>query len=143
MDLRSLYSPEKHAPYYYTFGFSWRGFAAYIAGILINIVGFVGSVQGAQGRNTVPIGAQYIYNLNYLAGIIVAAAVYYILCLVFPLPATSDTWNEVGVLEDDFVTGEDPEDEAGVDVGPDADHKGPKALSKSVLVDEERGIRRL
>jgi NCS1 family nucleobase:cation symporter-1 len=92
LELRELYSARKHSPYYYTFGVSWRGFTAYIAGILINIVGFAGAV----GRQ-VPIGAQYIYNVNYFAGFIVAAVMYYLLCRFFPVPATSEAWHEVDV----------------------------------------------
>ena len=43
-----------------------------------------------------PIGATYIYNLNFFAGIIVASLTYYLLCRFFPIPATSDHWMEVG-----------------------------------------------
>lgn len=92
LELRELYSARKRSPYYFTFGFSWRGFTAYISGILVNIVGFAGAV----GAN-VPIGAQYIYNVNYFAGFIVSGTIYYLLCWAFPIPATSDTWNEVDV----------------------------------------------
>jgi nucleobase:cation symporter-1, NCS1 family len=86
-----LYSARKRSPYYYSFGFNWRAYTAYIAGILINIVGFVGAI-GVD----VPVGAQYIYNLNFFCGIIVASGTYYILCRISPVPATSDVWLEVG-----------------------------------------------
>lgn len=92
LEIKELYSARKRSPYYFTYGFSWRGFAAYIAGILINIVGFAGAV----GR-TVPIGAHYIYNVNYFAGFIVSSGVYYVLTRFFPIPATSDSWKEVDV----------------------------------------------
>lgn len=92
LEVRELYSARKRSPYYFTYGFSWRAFTAYIAGILINIVGFAGAC-GA----TVPIGAQYIYNIDYFAGFIVSALVYYSLCRFFPVPATSATWNEIDV----------------------------------------------
>lgn len=89
--IRELYSARKHSPYYYTLGFHWRAYAAYIAGIMINVVGFAGAI----GRK-VPVGAQYIYNLNFFCGFIVASALYYLLCRIFPIPATSDVWMEVG-----------------------------------------------
>ena len=89
-DLGQLYSPDKHGPYYGIFGFSWIGYTSYLCGILINIVGFVGSV----GIN-VPVAAIHIYNLNYFTGFIVAFVVYYVLARLFPLPATSPVWNEV------------------------------------------------
>jgi hypothetical protein len=60
LDINTLYSGRKTDPYYYTLGFSWRAYVAYIAGIIINIVGFASAV----GRQ-VPVGAQYIYNINY------------------------------------------------------------------------------
>jgi NCS1 family nucleobase:cation symporter-1 len=89
--IRNLYSARSSSPYYFWYGFHWRGYAAYIAGILINIVGFVGAI----GRN-VPLGAQYIYNLNFFAGFIVSSSTYYLLCRFFPIPATSKVWMEVG-----------------------------------------------
>jgi NCS1 family nucleobase:cation symporter-1 len=92
LEVKELYSARKRSPYFFVYGFSWHGYAAYISGILINIVGFAGAV----GRN-VPIGAVYIYNINFFAGFIVSSGVYYLLTRLVPIPATSDTWNEVNV----------------------------------------------
>ncbi|OCK87491.1 uracil permease [Cenococcum geophilum 1.58] len=91
MEIKELYSGKTTGPYYYTLGIHWRGYAAYIAGILINVVGFAGAI----GRK-VPAGATYIYDLNFFCGFIVAGAVYVGLCKAFPVPACSDTWLEVG-----------------------------------------------
>jgi NCS1 family nucleobase:cation symporter-1 len=91
LQIKDLYSAKKTGPYYFTIGIHWRGYAAYIAGILINIVGFVGAI----GKK-VPIGAQYIYNLNFFCGFIVAGGSYWTLCHFFPIPACSDVWMEVG-----------------------------------------------
>ncbi|KAH6683137.1 permease for cytosine/purines, uracil, thiamine, allantoin-domain-containing protein [Halenospora varia] len=91
LEIRELYSAKKASPYYYTLGFHWRGYAAYIAGIMINIVGFVGAI----GKK-VPVGATYIYNLNFFCGFIVASSTYFLLCKFFPVPACSSTWMEVG-----------------------------------------------
>lgn len=88
---KDLYSSRTTGPYYYTYGVHYRGYAAYIAGILVNVVGFAGAV----GKK-VPTAAQYIYELNFFAGFIVSSLVYYALCRVFPIPATSDIWLEVG-----------------------------------------------
>lgn len=92
LQTRELYSALKTGPYYYNFGVSWRAYAAYIAGILINVVGFAGAVG-----TPVPIGATYIYNLNFFCGFTVAASVYYVLCRFFPVAACSPTgqWLEV------------------------------------------------
>lgn len=54
--VEDLYTARRKGPYFYVFGFNLRAYGAYIAGILINVVGFAGAV----GRD-VPIGAQYIY----------------------------------------------------------------------------------
>ncbi|KAJ4320703.1 uracil permease [Neodidymelliopsis sp. IMI 364377] len=91
LQIKDLYSGKKTGPYYYTLGFHWRGYAAYIAGILINVVGFAGAI----GRD-VPVGAQRIYDLNFFAGFGVAAITYWTLCKISPIPATSDVWCEVG-----------------------------------------------
>ncbi|KAI9802679.1 MAG: hypothetical protein M1825_002701 [Sarcosagium campestre] len=91
LQIKELYSARVGSPYFYSFGFSWRGYTAYICGILINVVGFAGAI----GRK-VPKGAQYIYNLNFFAGFIVASVVYYGLCRLFPIPATSEHWLEIG-----------------------------------------------
>lgn len=98
LQIRDLYSGLKTGPYYFSYGFHWRGFAAYIAGILINVVGFAGAVG-----TPVPKGAEYIYNLNFFCGFIVAGLTYYGLCRFFPIPATSDKWCEV---DDDLYDGD-------------------------------------
>jgi NCS1 family nucleobase:cation symporter-1 len=109
LQIRDLYSGKSDGPYYYTWGIHWRGYAAYIAGILINVVGFAGAV----GR-PVPIGAQHIYDLNFFAGFIVSAGTYWVLCRFFPVPATSDRWLEVGdEIEDISVAYRDSEHEVG------------------------------
>ena len=89
LQLKDLYKANNSSPYFYWFGWSWRGYTAYICGILINIVGFVGAI-GVK----VPIGADYIYRVNFFAGFIVASLTYYTLHRFFPLPAVSERWFE-------------------------------------------------
>lgn len=86
----------------YTWGVSWRAYTAYIAGILINVVGFAGAV-GA----TVPIGATYVYNVNFFGGFIVASGTYYLICRFFPPPEVRSTWSEPSVEEMDEILGFD------------------------------------
>ncbi|KAI2733051.1 hypothetical protein CBS147332_66 [Penicillium roqueforti] len=107
LNVKSLYSASKTDCYYYNGGFSWRAYTAYICGILINIVGFAGAV----GRE-VPIGAEYIYNINYFTGSIVSGGVYFALTWFFPVPETSATWNEVDIDAEDLSVsyGKDPND---------------------------------
>ncbi|KAH6712921.1 permease for cytosine/purines, uracil, thiamine, allantoin-domain-containing protein [Leptodontidium sp. MPI-SDFR-AT-0119] len=108
LQVKDLYSAKKTGPYFFTFGCHWRGYAAYIAGILINIVGFVGAIG-----QEVPKGAQYLYNLNFFCGFTVAGGVYYILCKFFPVPATSDVWMEVGDQVEDVSFAYDAGSEYG------------------------------
>ena len=96
LQTRDLYSASKDSPYYFCCGFSWHAYAAYLSGLLVNIVGFAGAV----GRK-VPIGATYIYNVNYVSGFLVSFAMYYALTWAVPIPATSAVWNEVDVDVDD------------------------------------------
>ena len=64
LQTRDLYSALKSGPYWYTMGVSWRGYSAYFAGILINVVGFAGAV-GAK----VPKGAQYLVSILLASGV--------------------------------------------------------------------------
>lgn len=93
--VQDLYSASRSGPYFFTAGIHWRGYVAYICGILINIVGFVGAIG-----KPVPKGATYVYNLNFFCGFLVAGGTYWGLCRWFPIPATSDRWMEVGHEED-------------------------------------------
>lgn len=116
LDVKELYSARKRGPYYGVFGWSWHAYTAYLSGIMINIVGFVGAVG-----QKVPAGARYIYNVNFFSGFIVSALVYWTLARLVPRPATSDKWNEVDVDLKHFSVAygvevsdaEDPEIEAG------------------------------
>jgi NCS1 family nucleobase:cation symporter-1 len=91
LQVKDLYSARKTGPYYFTFGINWRGYVAYICGILINVVGFAGAVG-----NKVPAGAMYIYNLNFFGGFIVSASIYWLCCKISPIPACAEVWTEVG-----------------------------------------------
>ncbi|EEQ41460.1 NCS1 nucleoside transporter family protein [Clavispora lusitaniae] len=76
-----LYSFTPESNYAYnSLGVNWRAYVAYICGILPNIVGFVGACGVS-----IPIGAQYIYNLSYFAGYIVSFTIYALLCFFWPV----------------------------------------------------------
>lgn len=82
---------------------------------------------GAIGRD-VPIGATYVYNLNYFCGFIISAAMYWALCKLSPVPACSDRWMEVSDELDD------------VRLAYDADGMSP-SRSESHVFEEEDGKR--
>ena len=69
-------------------------YAAYIAGILINVVGFA----GATGR-TVPLAATRIYEMSFFTGFGVSALIYWSLNMLFPVRGSSEcaTFEEVDV----------------------------------------------
>ncbi|GLB45597.1 putative permease for cytosine/purines, uracil, thiamine, allantoin [Lyophyllum shimeji] len=92
-----LYHTNKDGWYWYTYGFNFRAYAAYIAGILINVVGFA----GATGRN-VPIAATRIYQMSFFTGFGVSALVYVALNQVFPVPGPGmgSEFSEVDVSSD-------------------------------------------
>ncbi|KAI0840741.1 permease for cytosine/purines, uracil, thiamine, allantoin-domain-containing protein [Hypoxylon sp. FL0890] len=128
LEIRELYDARKTGPYYFTFGFHWRAYAAYISGILINVVGFAGAVNGGN----VPIGATYIYNFNFFCGFIISAGMYWTLCKLFPIPACSDTWMEVGdqidevrLAYDESSQQEEFDEEAVLGTKYDKDHQKP------------------
>jgi NCS1 family nucleobase:cation symporter-1 len=80
LDTNELYSASSEGLYYYTYGINWRAYVAYIAGILINVVGFAGAV----GAN-VPSTATKMYQLNFFLGIIISSGLYYILHKLSPV----------------------------------------------------------
>ncbi|PIL23545.1 transporter [Ganoderma sinense ZZ0214-1] len=109
-----LYHSRKDGWYAYTYGINFRAYAAYISGILINVVGFA----GATGR-TVPLAATHIYEMSFFTGFGVSALVYWSLNRLFPVRGASEcaTFEEVDVSSGDGVLGAGLEgsDEAGSD----------------------------
>lgn len=95
LEIKELYDARKTGPYYFRYGIHWRAYVAYILGIVINVVGFAGAIG-----TEVPIGATYVYNVNFFGGFIVSSGTYWSLCKFFPIPAVSDRWMEVGDLDD-------------------------------------------
>ncbi|UNI17024.1 uracil permease [Purpureocillium takamizusanense] len=95
LEVRGLYDARKSGPYYYTMGVTWRAYPAYFSGILVTIVGFAGAVG-----QPVPVGAIYLYNVNFFCGFIVSSIIYWALCTISPVPAVSTCWMEVGDVDD-------------------------------------------
>ncbi|KAG0706915.1 NCS1 nucleoside transporter family [Suillus ampliporus] len=91
-NVKDLYNIGKDSWYWYTYGINFRAYAAYIAGILINVVGFA----GATGR-IVPLAATRIYDLSFFTGFGVSAVVYWALNRVFPVIGAADRFEEIDV----------------------------------------------
>ncbi|KAJ8081670.1 uracil permease [Marasmius tenuissimus] len=96
-----LYSIRRDGWYWYNYGFNWRAYAAYIAGILINVVGFA----GATGR-TVPIAATRIYQMSFFTGFGVSSIIYLILNALAPVLGANKTFEEVDLSAGEGVEGE-------------------------------------
>jgi NCS1 family nucleobase:cation symporter-1 len=108
LEVKELYDARSAGPYYFTYGVHWRAYVAYVAGILVNVVGFAGAV-GVE----VPVGATYVYNVNFFGGFLVSAGMYWGLCRVSPVPATSDKWMEVGDEIEDLRVAYDQSHQSG------------------------------
>jgi len=94
--LADLYTTKKDGWYWYTYGINFRAYAAYISGILINVVGFA----GATGR-TVPLAATRIYEMSFFTGFGVSALVYWSLNFVAPgAGKSSSSFKEVDLSEE-------------------------------------------
>lgn len=117
LEIKELYDARKTGPYFFTLGIHWRAYAAYIAGILINVVGFAGAIG-----TPVPIGATYLYNLNFFCGFIVSSGTYWGLCKLFPVPACSEVWMEVGDAIEEVTVAYDRGSQEG-DIGGSGDDK--------------------
>ncbi|KAJ3808423.1 permease for cytosine/purines, uracil, thiamine, allantoin-domain-containing protein [Lentinula aff. lateritia] len=97
-----LYSTRRNGWYWYTYGFNYRAYVAYIAGILINVVGFA----GATGR-TVSIAATRIYEMSFFTGFGISMIVYLLLNWAFPVLGASQTFEEVDVSAWDSQVADD------------------------------------
>ena len=95
---------------YNKIGCNWRAYAAYICGILPNIVGFVGATE----THKVPIGATEVYRLNFFMGFCSAWIVYSVLNYIWPvetgIPPTKpfekgwyEEWQDVESFEEEMV----------------------------------------
>lgn len=101
LNVLHLYTRDPECNYSFgKLGVNWRAYVAYVAGILPNLVGFIGALGV-----TVPAGATYVYDLSFFAGYISAFFTYAILVQIFPVkgcPTSSlveKGWYEVYVDE--------------------------------------------
>ncbi|KAG8981726.1 hypothetical protein FRB90_007054 [Tulasnella sp. 427] len=123
-----LYHTGRDGWYWYTFGINWRAYAAYISGILINVVGFAGAV----GR-TVPLGATRVYQLSFFTGFGVSALIYCTLTKLFPTPGSWQPFEEIDesdykARERDHVMEDSDDDKKGS--GASVDVKEVKVVYK-------------
>ncbi|KAK4934624.1 Allantoin permease [Elasticomyces elasticus] len=95
LNVVQLYSNKFSDPYWGMGGFGINAYVAYLAGLIFNLVG----VAGAMGA-TIPIGAWYLYQFNFLTGVFVNGGVYYLMCAFGPFKIRcNESWNETGDAE--------------------------------------------
>ncbi|KAF8072325.1 permease for cytosine/purines, uracil, thiamine, allantoin-domain-containing protein [Lyophyllum atratum] len=125
-----LYHANKDGWYWYTWGFNFRAYAAYIAGILINVVGF----SGATGR-VVPIAATRIYEMSFFTGFGVSSLVYIILNYIFPVPGpgVASKFREVDISEEDSGWHERDDRSASIISQEEADVKEKHAYDTEIV----------
>ncbi|KAH7213772.1 permease for cytosine/purines, uracil, thiamine, allantoin-domain-containing protein [Fusarium oxysporum] len=81
VNVDDLFVGNKDSIYWYNFGINWRAFVAWIVGVAPTMPGFIAAVNV---NAKVSDGAKNLYQLNYLFGFVVSAAVYYGLHIVVP-----------------------------------------------------------
>ncbi|KAF5611922.1 uncharacterized protein FSUBG_1949 [Fusarium subglutinans] len=81
VNVDDLFVGNRDSIYWYNFGVNWRAFVAWIVGVAPTMPGFIAAVNL---NAKVSDGAKNLYQLNYLFGFIVSAAVYYGLHIVVP-----------------------------------------------------------
>jgi nucleobase:cation symporter-1, NCS1 family len=93
INVPDLFKRSKLGDYYYTYGWNWRAYAAYIAGIVPCFPGFL----HACGLESIPLGAQRLYVFALPVGIVTAGVVYGVLCHLSPPPGgMRRSWCEAG-----------------------------------------------
>ncbi|RFN55296.1 hypothetical protein FIE12Z_549 [Fusarium flagelliforme] len=81
INVDDLYVGHSRSIYWYSAGFNWRAFAAWIVGVAPQMPGFIAAVNPSV---QISDGAIELYRLNYLFGFMISAVVYYVLHLVVP-----------------------------------------------------------
>lgn len=80
--LGDLYTGNSSSAYWYTFGFNWRGFTAWVMALWPVLPGFARAIQGVEDGN----GWDHLYDITYFYGFFVALLTYYVLHTAFPVP---------------------------------------------------------
>ncbi|RFU34897.1 hypothetical protein B7463_g1496, partial [Scytalidium lignicola] len=77
-----LYEGSSKSAYWYTYGFNWRTFIAWVCAVVPSMPGFVHSIHGA---GNIEEGATHIFNLTFILGFFLAAFFAYMLHWIFPV----------------------------------------------------------
>lgn len=78
----SLYVDSSKSPYTYYKGWNLRMLAAWVAGVAFTVHGVAGSLD----PYSVSDASKNMYKLGFLLSFLMGALVYYVLCLIWPVP---------------------------------------------------------
>lgn len=78
----SLYVDSPKSPYTYYKGWNLRMLAAWVAGVAFTVHGVAGSLD----PDSVSDASKNMYKLGFLLSFLMGALVYYVLCLIWPVP---------------------------------------------------------
>ncbi|KAL1602588.1 hypothetical protein SLS60_006004 [Paraconiothyrium brasiliense] len=78
----SLYVNSPKAPYSYYKGWNLRMLAAWVAGVAFTVHGVAGSLN----PGSVSTASKNMYKLGFVLSFLMGALVYYVLCLLWPVP---------------------------------------------------------
>lgn len=82
LQVHNLFSRDQNGPYWYSRGWNWRAYVAYVLGIIPNFPGFLYQV----GVKSIPLGARRCYVFALPIGIVVSAVVYILVNIWSPPP---------------------------------------------------------
>lgn len=102
IQIDSLYDTLRMGPYWYSSGWNYRTYIAYIVGIVPNFYGFLG-VFGIH----VTTSATRMYYFAYPMGLALSFGTYYALCKINPIPDSrmGQEWYEPDVLPSVYMDG--------------------------------------
>ena len=114
-----LYTANSSSAYWYTLGFNWRAFSAWVLGLCPVLPGFARSIKGTATGN----GWDHLYDITYFYGFFVAGFIYWALHMTFPVPRQTGSspfvlTEHVRMLEEDGRGEKATESPEPVDVEP-------------------------
>jgi nucleobase:cation symporter-1, NCS1 family len=134
IDLPSLFNSREGGLYYFKFGFNWRGYLAYIIGMIPAIPGFLHTC----GVESVSKGGQYLGYFGFPLGVFLGAVAYWGLCVLSPVPGGNATsWREVepigtGITGEETLEYMDGVSREYTKDSDNADHKSADASEKVI-----------
>lgn len=120
IQLSHLYTGSKEGSYWYTYGFNWRGFVAWVVCFVPAMPGMIANVNASV---TVSEGLYHYYLGNYLFGFFEAAVLYTAFCYAFKPKGAGlqDDMDVYGTFDENLAIrkGMAPFDKSSGSEGPD------------------------